>query len=228
MNKPEEIQAKIDDLRQMWGTPDPFYNILNDEVGGFDIDVAADEHNTKCRHYLSDHKSGLRNKWFWRDPTDFDVLKAWCNPPYRQPLPWVGQAVFQTNQRAGSVAYMLLNHDHSTKWYGQCVQHASEIRLLTGARIQYVHRAKDWDFSDFVEYLGLFVDGSPNDYTGLPVDIKKIVDLGWTAIQKARKSTNSKAQCLIVFRKKQPEAPCHVWHWDWQKSIETNKENRNG
>jgi phage N-6-adenine-methyltransferase len=38
-------------------------------------------------------------------------------------------------------------------------------------------------------------------------------------------SSNSKAQCVIVFRKKPKEMPCHVWHWDWTKQLEEENEN---
>ena len=32
-----------------------------------------------------------------------------------------------------------------------------------------------------------------------------------------------KPSVLVIFRKKQSLAPCHVWHWDWQEQIRLHK-----
>ena len=36
-----------------------------------------------------------------------------------------------------------------------------------------------------------------------------------------------KSSILVIFRKKQSLAPCHIWHWDWQEEIRIHKEAKN-
>lgn len=160
--------------RQCWQTPQDFFDLLDSEFN-FDVDVAADENNSKCRAYIDEEDDGLRRPWFRL----VGYLNcAWCNPPYANPMPWVIAAHENTEAVWGSVAVLLLNHDASTKWYSYALEHASEIRILTGKRIQFVP----------------------------PDGIKA--------------STNSKGQCVIIFRKKLDCVPCHVWHWNWKGSLD--------
>lgn len=195
---------------QDWRTPDDFYRMLDVEVGGFDIDVAACPDDTKCANWIGIaetkkdgayfHGNALETQWF--DPEiavhngDYDpaysggIMTAWCNPPYGRVTrhnyegkgydlnDWVQRAIEQVNKYPGAVAYMLLNNSADPVWYKTCVEHASEMRILIGGRIQFV------------------------------------------APEGVKVSSNSKSQVLIVFRKKQPSAPCHVWHWDWQKDMD--------
>lgn len=164
--------------RQTWETPQDFFNILDSEVGGFDIDVAGDAFNSKCQNFIDEANDALSLDWFWKLHLKGTMDKAWCNPPYNNPVLWVDKAIEQVNAEPGAVVYMLLNHDASTKWYSQALENASEIRILTKKRVQFI---------------------APDGITP---------------------SSNSKAQCVIVFRRKLASAPCHVWHWDWAKDLE--------
>ena len=163
---------------QCWQTPQDLFDALDREVGGFDIDVAADKDNAKCKEFMNKEDSAFHNDWYWDLSLSGQRQSVWCNPPYEKPIIWVNRAIQQVSDAPNLVVYMLLNHDASTKWYAEAIEHASEIRIMTHKRVQFV----------------------------APDGVKS--------------SSNSKAQCVIVFRKKQPSAPCHVWHWDWTKDIE--------
>ena len=163
-------------IRDSWETPQDLFDVLYNEFK-FDVDVACSEKNRKCS--FGYHYDSLDKEWTG-EPIGAKG-RAWCNPPYSNVTPWVQKAIDETNYNPGSVVAMLLNHDASTGWYKLALEHASEIRIMTGKRVQFV----------------------PPD--GVSV------------------SSNSKGQCLIVFRKKQHSAQCNVWHWDWTADIERMK-----
>lgn len=174
-------------IRDSWETPKDLFDVLNAEFA-FDIDVACSPHNSKCGAGITEDMDSLSRNWFrdysyewFFDSPTAPTKSAWCNPPYSNPLPWVQKAYEEVNKNAGSVVVMLLNHDASTQWYSSALTYASEIRIMTEKRVQFV-----------------------------PPDGVKA-------------STNSKGQCVIVFRKKQTNAPCHTWHWDWRKAIDGSK-----
>jgi phage N-6-adenine-methyltransferase len=170
------VVADIKESRQEWQTPDPLYNLLDGEFG-FHVDVAADTFNSKAEFHLCEERDALRVPWF-RIEEEFwgHMATAFCNPPYKNPLQWIERAHDQT-RLPGTTAVLLLNHDPSTKWYARAIETASEIRILTKKRVQFL----------------------------APDGIKA--------------SSNSKPQCVIVFRRKLDSAPCHVWHWDWTADL---------
>ncbi len=50
---------------------------------GFTMDVAAAQHNAKCKRYYTLERSGLEHKW---------TGSVWCNPPYSDIGTWVRKA----------------------------------------------------------------------------------------------------------------------------------------
>ncbi len=177
------INTKENKIRDSWETPQDLFDVLDGEFG-FYIDVCASRSNSKCNQFIDECTDAFMSSGDWFDP--HERMVAWCNPPYSNPLKPVARSIIEVNDKPGSVVVMLLNHDASTKWYKLALENASEIRIMTGKRVQFV----------------------------APDGIKA--------------SSNSKAQCVIVFRKKQHSAPCHVWHWDWTADIDQmKKENDN-
>lgn len=73
------MHAKTNDETQDRETPQALFDLLNEEFE-FDLDLAAEAHNTKCQRYFGpDHadptrRDALRNEW-----TPFC---GWLNPPY--------------------------------------------------------------------------------------------------------------------------------------------------
>jgi phage N-6-adenine-methyltransferase len=131
------------ELRQEWRTPNDLFEMLDHEVGGFNVDVAADVHNTKCYGMISEEMDALSmlEPWFGRHLYNTNELitstKVWCNPPYADPAPWISRAFMETYSNPGTVVYMLLNHDASTKWYKTATQQCAEIRIMTGGRVKF-------------------------------------------------------------------------------------------
>lgn len=65
------------------GTDQAFFDSLSERFGGFTLDVAAAEHNTKCREFYDRADDGLAQPWGGR---------IWCNPPYSDCRAWVEKA----------------------------------------------------------------------------------------------------------------------------------------
>lgn len=66
-------------------TPTDLFQEVAELVGhGFDIDVAAAPHNTKCERFYTRADDGLLQPWFGH---------VWCNPPYSLIRPWIERAL---------------------------------------------------------------------------------------------------------------------------------------
>jgi site-specific DNA-methyltransferase (adenine-specific) len=46
-----------------YATPNWLFDLLEDEVGGFDIDVCATAQNAKCKRFFTKAIDGLKQKW---------------------------------------------------------------------------------------------------------------------------------------------------------------------
>jgi len=128
------------DLRQEWRTPGDLFALLHAEFG-FDIDVAASVDNTKCSDFLDENADALDDltRWF----RGFNSrLSAFCNPPYTASngglRAWVWKAYSETQATPGATAVMLVNYDASTQWFMLARKLCTEIRVLSGKRVQFV------------------------------------------------------------------------------------------
>ena len=65
------------------GTDQAFFDSLSTRFGGFTLDVAAAEHNSKCDRFYTIEDDGLARPWRGR---------IWCNPPYSDCGSWVRKA----------------------------------------------------------------------------------------------------------------------------------------
>ena len=123
----------MSNIRDKWETPSAIVEFLNEEFR-FDLDVAANSQNRKCGDYLGpDHADPLR-----RDALAFPWAPhtCWLNPPYSNIKPWLEKAEEETHKGATVVA--LTPMDPSTKWFAEYATRASEIRILIGARVQFI------------------------------------------------------------------------------------------
>jgi len=77
--------------RDAWETPWPIVHALGryafGDDGGFDLDVAASDHNAKAPRWYTDARDGLRAPWH-----DVEPLRIWCNPPWSSIRRWLDRA----------------------------------------------------------------------------------------------------------------------------------------
>lgn len=121
---------------QYWQAPQHIFDFFDREFK-FQIDVAASKDNKKCPIYISEAGDAFQLGWFMRCRGEDPICRAWCNPPFKDPRPWIVRAYGETQQHPSNVCAMLLNCCPDTEWYGMALEYCTEIRILTGGRIQF-------------------------------------------------------------------------------------------
>lgn len=103
-----------------WETPQDFFDTLNMEFN-FDLDVCANEENTKCQNYLR-KPYGLVTPWAKRN---------WCNPPYGREIgAWIKKAA--ESVRGGALTVCLVPARTDTKWFHEYIYNKAEVRFIKG------------------------------------------------------------------------------------------------
>jgi len=77
-----------------WSTPQWFFDYFNKQYG-FQVDLAANEDNTKCPNWIDETNNSLDQNW--------SELRTWCwlNPPYGRDLKyWIEKAYYEMNKGA--------------------------------------------------------------------------------------------------------------------------------
>jgi len=116
----------------LWRTPPEVFSALNKEFN-FGADMACSNENKLCQIGYTEQDNSLNLYWHYEieEIIQVDGLKyVWCNPPYSNPLPWVGKAI--ESQKHGLGVVMLLNADDSPQWFYEALKGVSEIRRITG------------------------------------------------------------------------------------------------
>lgn len=89
-----------------WGTPQDFFDNLNEEFG-FTLDVCADHWNNKCDRYFTKENNGLDQVWSG---------VCWMNPPYGREIgKWMAKAV--DSWKAGATVVCLVPSRTDTAWW---------------------------------------------------------------------------------------------------------------
>jgi phage N-6-adenine-methyltransferase len=105
----------------IWGTPSPFYQHLNEEFC-FDLDPCASEENAKCDLFFDEAMNGLRQPWGKR--------RVFVNFPYSQAKPWAEKCVEEAAD--GSLVVVLCAARTDTAWFQLLARYAYEIRFIRG------------------------------------------------------------------------------------------------
>lgn len=128
--------------RNDWQTPPVLWARLEDQFGGFGVDVAcspSDQIGHVGLHGPHNDEScdcGLCAHWCDYSHGFF----AWCNPPYGGGLAqWIDKAVEELVECAQS-SVLLVPAAPDTKWWKKAYDHASEVRLLSG-RVKFINPA---------------------------------------------------------------------------------------
>tara|TARA_R110002153_G_scaffold173631_3_gene326444 strand:+ start:12363 stop:12896 length:534 start_codon:yes stop_codon:yes gene_type:complete len=116
----------------LWRTPDPVFNTLNQEFN-FVADMACSIENKKCKVGFTEEDNSLGFDWAERINLMMPSKKnkyVWLNCPYSKPMPWVKQAILA--QKNGLGVVMLLNADTSVSWFTEAIKYLSEVRFIIG------------------------------------------------------------------------------------------------
>ena len=98
---------------QTWETPDPLFQCLDNEFN-FEVDLAANSKNTKCKKFISIEQNALNIPW---------QGIGWLNPPY---------GGTQENAIKRWVVVMLIPARTNTEWWHNFCMKAKEIRFIRG------------------------------------------------------------------------------------------------
>jgi phage N-6-adenine-methyltransferase len=103
-----------------WGTPQDFFDDLNEEFG-FTLDVAANSENAKCARYFSPEDDGLSKSWAGET--------CWMNPPYgREIRLWMKKAY---EESLNAIVVCLVPARTDTAWWWDYAM-KGEIRFIRG------------------------------------------------------------------------------------------------
>ena len=90
-----------------WATPQAFFDQMNSRFGPFELDVCADEENSKCPRHFSIKDNGLAQQWEGR---------CWMNPPYGRAIGlWMRKAY--ESSLAGATVVCLVPARTDTAWW---------------------------------------------------------------------------------------------------------------
>lgn len=112
-----------------WATPQKLFDELNAEFQ-FDLDVAADETNSKCARYFTEEQNGLDQDW--------SGARIWCNPPYGRIIAdFIAKGHDAVRDGHSPLAVYLVPVRSDTKWFHEYVLPAvaegwAEIRFIKG------------------------------------------------------------------------------------------------
>jgi phage N-6-adenine-methyltransferase len=116
---------------QNWRTPQDFWAVLQAEFD-FEVDVAATAEDRLLDCYITPEENALSLDMPWV----YEVQdRAYCNPPFKNMMPWVVKAHQEAQRHPGAVVGLLAPLSNAD-WYQFCCRHAHEIRHLY-PRVQF-------------------------------------------------------------------------------------------
>ena len=126
-----------------WATPQKLFDELNKEFS-FDLDVCAEDWNSKCKDFFSPEQDGLAQSWGG---------SCWMNPPYgRQIGKWMQKALEESEK--GSTVVCLVPARTDTAWWHDYAT-KGEIRFIRG-RIKFESRSGGGQSAPFPSAIVIF------------------------------------------------------------------------
>jgi len=107
--------------RQHWSTPVRDFTEISDLYGPFDLDAAASISNTRCARYITERNNAFETPWAG--------TRVWCNPPHRDPGPWIERAEEQLLAGECERVVMLFHAGTDTAWFRRVVSRAWGVRV---------------------------------------------------------------------------------------------------
>ncbi len=139
MNTALMFSSKSDE----WSTPQDFWDVLDAEFG-FDVDVAANDENAKCQHYIGPGSGdatiddALAIEWatclsmIGRPPV------CWCNPPYSRGLQRKFIEKASLERVNGVLTVMLLPARTDTKSFHGHIWNADAHAPYKGVEVRFI------------------------------------------------------------------------------------------
>jgi len=101
------VSVHFSSKTELWATPMDFFQKWSDSIGGFDLDVCANQENAKCQKFFSKEDDGLSQDWNG---------KCWMNPPYGKEIGhWIKKA-YESSQQGATVVCLVPSRT-DTKWW---------------------------------------------------------------------------------------------------------------
>lgn len=141
--------------RDSWETDQKVFDWASERWGPFELDAAASHENYKCAYYYTKDEDALAKGWRssvapnreegfspQQQPIKTKIFdKVWLNPPYSDPYPWLAKAKAESEK--GATVVVLVNADHTTKWYKDFVYDYEKQQLHPNVqRVDYPKRIK--------------------------------------------------------------------------------------
>ena len=115
--------------KQDYETPECFFKIVEKYFGvKFDIDLAANEHNTKCKIFFNEQQDSLKQNWNC-------YKNCWLNPPYNNISHWVRKAFLSCS--TDIQIFILVPASVGSNWFRDYVYQKCDVIFLNG-RITFV------------------------------------------------------------------------------------------
>lgn len=147
----DRMQVHYSSARGDWGTPQAFFDALNDEFS-FTLDAAASRGNAKCKTYVDEKANAFLRNWSTYGGKGRKHSAVYLNPPYgRKIARWIEYALSQSRKHKITVV-LLLPARTDTRWFHDfCIQ--GEVRLLKG-RLHFDDGAEAAPFPNMVVVFG--------------------------------------------------------------------------
>lgn len=105
-----------------WGTPQEFFDMLNQEFG-FTVDVCASEWNAKHERYWNVEQDALSLSW--------EGEVCFMNPPYgREIKHWIKKA-YEESKRGAIVVGLIPSRTDTSYWH-EYIEGIAEVRFIRG------------------------------------------------------------------------------------------------
>lgn len=123
----KNLDVHFSSAKEDWGTPQDFFDKLNEEFN-FTLDPCSSDENAKCEYHFTIKDNGLEQDWSGHS--------VFMNPPYGKVLKdWIKKA-FESSKQGATVVCLIPARTDTKYWHKYCMN-AHEIRFVKG-RIKFV------------------------------------------------------------------------------------------
>lgn len=120
--------------KQDYGTPADFFMALSKRFGIPDVDLAATDDNTLCRHWITPEQNSLADACDWDAFVDAGSKLAFLNPPFGEILPWAKKCA-ETSERLPIL--FLIPASVGSNWWARYVHQCASLILFTRPRLSF-------------------------------------------------------------------------------------------